>query len=118
MGKIERFNRTIENFLVELSLQKAQTLEELNHLFKAWLSEGYNNKPHSALNGKTPAEVFASDNTPLRFHDMETLTEAFFHEAERRVDKRRVDNRRVDKRRDQRAERRVRMRKISLRSAL
>ena len=86
-GKVERFNRTVENFLAELSLQKAQTLEELNLLFGAWLSEGYNHKPHSALNGKTPAEVFASDTAPLRFHSMETLTEAFLHEAERVVDK-------------------------------
>lgn len=86
-GKVERFNRTVENFLSELSLQKAQNLEELNKLFGAWLSEGYNNKPHSALNGKTPGEVFASDSTPLRFHSIETLRDAFYHEAERVVDK-------------------------------
>jgi transposase InsO family protein len=86
-GKVERFNRTVESFLSELSLQKVETLEELNRLFGAWLSEGYNNKPHSALNGKTPAEVFASDIAPLRFHSMETLCEAFLHEAERTVDK-------------------------------
>ena len=86
-GKVERFNRTVENFLAELSLQKAQTLEELNHLFGAWLSEGYNNKPHSALNEKTPAEVFASDSAPLRFHNIETLASAFLHEEERKVDK-------------------------------
>jgi transposase InsO family protein len=86
-GKVERFNRTVENFLAELSLQKAQTLEELNRLFSTWLSEGYNNKPHSALDGKTPAEVFTSDSTPLRFHNIEVLRDAFLHEAERRVDK-------------------------------
>jgi len=86
-GKVERFNRTVENFLGELSLQKAQTLEELNRLFSAWLSEGYNNKPHSALNGKAPMEVFAADSAPLRFHNMEELCDAFMHEAERVVDK-------------------------------
>ena len=86
-GKIERFNGTVENFLAELSLQKAQTLGELNHFFKAWLSEGYNHKPHSALNGKSPAEVYASDSAPLRFHSMEALTDAFLHEAQRKVDK-------------------------------
>ena len=86
-GKIERFNRTVENFLAEFSLQKAQTLEELNRLFSAWLSEAYNNKPHSALDGKTPAEVFASDAAPLRFSSFEALKEAFLHEAERTVDK-------------------------------
>jgi len=86
-GKVERFNRTVESFLAELSLQKAQTLEELNLLFGAWLSEGYNNKPHGALNGKTPAEEFACDCAPLRFHSIETLKDAFLHEAERVVDK-------------------------------
>ena len=86
-GKVERFNRTIESFLAELSLQNIQTLEELNRLFGAWLSEGYNHKPHSSLNGKTPAEIFASDNAPLRFHNMEILADAFLHEAERTVDK-------------------------------
>jgi transposase InsO family protein len=86
-GKVERFNRTVENFLAELSLQKVQTLSELNRLFEAWLSEGYNNKPHSSLDGKTPAEVFASDSAPLRFHTLEALADAFLHEAERVVDK-------------------------------
>ena len=86
-GKVERFNRTVEDFLAELSLQKAQTLSELNDFFGAWLSEGYNNKPHSALDGKTPAEVFALDTAPLRFHGIEVLRDAFLHEAERRVDK-------------------------------
>jgi hypothetical protein len=86
-GKVERFNKTVESFLAELSLQKVDTLEELNRLFSAWLSEGYNNKPHSALNEHTPAEVFSSDNAPLRFHSMEALCEAFLHEAERTVDK-------------------------------
>ena len=86
-GKIERFNRTIESFIAEMSLQKAQTLEELNSLFSAWLSEGYNNKPHSALNGESPAAVFAQDTTPLRFSSLEALKDAFLHEAERGVDK-------------------------------
>jgi transposase InsO family protein len=86
-GKVERFNRTVESFLSELSLQKANSLEELNGMFSAWLSEGYNNKPHSALDGKTPCEVFNSDSAPLRFHSMEALGDAFLHEAERVVDK-------------------------------
>jgi transposase InsO family protein len=86
-GKVERFNRTVESFLDELSLQKAQTLEELNRLFGAWLCEGYNHKPHGALNERTPVEVFTSDSAPLRFHNIETLRDAFLHEAERTVDK-------------------------------
>jgi hypothetical protein len=59
----------------------------LNRLFSAWLSERYNNKPHSALDGKTPSDAFASDSAPLRFSSIETLREAFLHETERTVDK-------------------------------
>jgi transposase InsO family protein len=86
-GKVERFNRTVESFLSELSLQKADSLDELNCMFSAWLSEGYNNRPHSSLDEKTPSEVFSSDNSPLRFHSIETLADIFLHEAERTVDK-------------------------------
>ena len=86
-GKVERFNRTVEEFLAEYGLQEAGTLNELNSLFRSWLSERYQHKPHSALNGKTPLETFAEDTTPLRFHSLETLRDAFLHEAERTVDK-------------------------------
>jgi transposase InsO family protein len=43
-GKIERFNLTVEEFLGEASLEKPQTLDALNALFRAWLSEGYNHR--------------------------------------------------------------------------
>lgn len=86
-GKIERFNRTVEEFLAEYALQEAGTLEGLNSLFRSWLSERYQHKAHGALNGKTPAEMFAEDTTPLRFHSLETLRDAFLHEGERTVDK-------------------------------
>lgn len=86
-GKIERFNRTVEEFLAEYALQEAGTLEGLNSLFRSWLSERYQHKAHGALNGKTPAEMFAEDATPLRFHSLETLRDAFLHEGERTVDK-------------------------------
>ena len=39
-GKIERFNRTVEEFLQEATLEKPQTLKQLNELFRVWLSEG------------------------------------------------------------------------------
>lgn len=86
-GKVERFNRTVEEFLEEAALQSPATLGELNALFRVWLSERYQHKPHSALGGKSPAEAFAQDTTPLRFHGLEALQHAFLHEAERVVDK-------------------------------
>ena len=86
-GKVERFNRTVEEFFAEVQLQKPQTVDELNSYFRTWLSERYQHKPHSALSGKTPAEAFAEDTTPLRFHSQEVLRQAFLHEETRQVDK-------------------------------
>lgn len=86
-GKIERFNRTVEEFLQEVALEKPQTLEQLNEFFRVWLSEGYNHRIHSSLSGKSPAQAFAQDNKPLRFPSPEALRDAFLWEAVRVVDK-------------------------------
>jgi len=86
-GKVERFNRTVEAFLAEVALNAPQTLGELNEHFRVWLSEAYHHVPHSSLDGKTPAETFARDETPLRFHRAEDLQDAFLWECERTVDK-------------------------------
>jgi putative transposase len=85
-GKIERFNRTVEEFLQEARLEKVQTLEQLNKLFRDWLSEGYNHKVHSALAGKSPAEAFSQDTKPLRFASPEVLRDAFLWEKNPKVD--------------------------------
>lgn len=86
-GKIERFNRTVEEFLQEAILEKLQTLEQLNKLFRDWLSEGYNHRAHSALSGKSPAEAFSQDTKPLRFSSPESLRDAFLWEKNPQVDK-------------------------------
>ncbi len=86
-GKIERWNRTVDEFLQEARLEKPQTLEQLNGLFRAWLSEGYNHRVHSALSGKSPAQAFTQDTKPLRFPSPEVLREAFLWEKTPRVDK-------------------------------
>jgi hypothetical protein len=86
-GKIERFNRTVEEFLQEAQLEKVETLEQLNKLFRDWLSEGYNHRVHSALNGKSPVQAFTQDTKPLRFSSPEVLREAFLWEKTPKVDK-------------------------------
>ena len=86
-GKIERWNRTAEEFLQEAQMEKPQTLEQLNKLFRAWLSEGYNHRVHSALSGKSPAQAFTQDTKPLRFPSPEALREAFLWEKTPKVDK-------------------------------
>jgi putative transposase len=86
-GKIERFNRTAEEFLQEAGLEKPRSLEQLNGLFRAWLSEGYNHREHSALSGKSPAQAFTQDAKALRFPGPEALKDAFLWEKTPKVDK-------------------------------
>jgi len=86
-GKIEIFMRRCEEFLAEMTLVKPKTLEQLNQLFGVWLEEGYNHHAHSALDGKTPAEVFVSDDHRLRYVRIAELQEAFLWEDKRKVDK-------------------------------
>lgn len=86
-GKIERWNRTVDEFIQEARLEKPQTIDQLNGLFRAWLSEGYNHRVHSALAGKSPAQAFAQDTKPLRFPSPEALMDAFLWEKTPRVDK-------------------------------
>lgn len=86
-GKIERWNRTADEFIQEANLEKPQTLEQLNGLFRAWLSEGYNHREHSALAGKAPAQAFTQDTKALRFPSPEALREAFLWEKTPKVDK-------------------------------
>ena len=81
-------NRDVQSFLNEVTLEKPKTLDRLNTWFQAWLSECHQNKPHSAL-GETisPETAYRSDSSALRFVDVETLTNAFLHSEERKVDK-------------------------------
>jgi putative transposase len=86
-GKIERWNRTMEEFLGEAQLEKPADLAALNQIFRAWLSEGYNQREHSALNGKSPAQAFSQDSKVVRFPSPEKLREAFLWEKNPTVDK-------------------------------
>lgn len=87
-GKVEKFNQTIDSFLRETALAKPQTLDKFNTLFCIWLEECYQNKPHSALDGKlSPAAAYQKDRKALKFLDQETVANAFLHSEERKVDK-------------------------------
>jgi putative transposase len=86
-GKIERWNRTADEFIREAYLEKPESLEQLNSLFRAWLAEGYNHKVHSALSGQSPAQAFTQDSKALRFCSPETLRDAFLWEKTPQVDK-------------------------------
>lgn len=87
-GKVERFNRVVDDFLQEVALEKPQTLDKLNDRFAVWLSECYQHRPHSALGENvTPESAFRSDPRPLRFVDPDVLAHAFLHVETRKVDK-------------------------------
>jgi putative transposase len=87
-GKVERFNRVIDSFLGEVALEKPNTLDRLNELFQVWLTECYQNKPHSALGEKiSPEMAYRSDRKAIRFIDPDVLTDAFLHCETRKVDK-------------------------------
>ena len=87
-GKTERFNRTVDSFLDEVSLMNVTSLAELNRYFNVWLTECYHQMPHCGLKDKmTPAACYHGSAEPLRFLPQETITAAFLHEEERKVDK-------------------------------
>ena len=87
-GKIEKYHQMIDNFLAESALEKPQSLDRLNELFRVWLEECYQNKPHSALeNNMSPVAAYSGDSQPIRFLDADTVADAFLHCEERKVDK-------------------------------
>jgi putative transposase len=86
-GKQERFNRTVDAFLNEAALEKPDSLDELNRLFWVWLEECYQNRPHSALEGKSPEAAYRSSKKALKFLAPEIIANAFLHCEERKVDK-------------------------------
>lgn len=87
-GKVERFNRVVDDFLREAALEKPKTLDKLNELFQVWLEECYQTKPHSSLaTNQSPETSYRSDKKALRFLSPETVANAFLHCEERKVDK-------------------------------
>lgn len=72
--------------LLKLRSTPPESIEELNKLFGAWLSECYHNKIHSAL-GTTPERAFKSESMPLNYPDESILANAFLHCETRKVNK-------------------------------
>ena len=86
-GNIERLMGRVDEFLAEMARVPVGSLEQLNDTFSVWLDAGYNTRPHSALDGRTPAAVFAADAQPIRPVDQQALHDAFRREETRKVDK-------------------------------
>lgn len=86
-GKIERFNRTVDEFLTESALKQPQTLQMLNDLLQIWIEQWYHKRPHDSLKGITPETAFKSDKRPLQFADPKLLVDAFRYTKCAKVDK-------------------------------
>jgi transposase InsO family protein len=86
-GKIERFNRTVEQFLDEAALLSCKTLDDYNKYFNVWLAECYHARKHGGLNGVTPETAYKTSKSPLRFTSPETVASAFLRVERRKVDK-------------------------------
>jgi transposase InsO family protein len=86
-GKQERWFRTLQmDFEARLVMDPVHTLEELNARLWRWIESEYHQRPHSALEGQTPAERFAQRALNLRTADPQTDWEALFlSRAQRRV---------------------------------
>jgi len=86
-GKIERFNRTVDEFLTEAALKQPETLNQLNELLQVWIEEWYHKRPHDGIKGLTPETAFKCDKRPLQFADPELLRDAFRYSRNGKVDK-------------------------------
>lgn len=78
-GKIERWFRTLQqDFEARLAIDPVHDLEELNRRLWQWIEREYHQRPHSALEGQTPAARFAQRALNLRTADPQTDWEALF----------------------------------------
>jgi hypothetical protein len=74
------------DFEARLILDPVHTLEELNARLWRWIESEYHQRPHSALEGQTPAERFAQSAVNLRTADSQTDWEGLFlSRTQRRV---------------------------------
>jgi transposase InsO family protein len=84
-GCIERMNSTLNKFLSEATLEKYQTLDELNANYDAWIDLYYNKRSHSSIKEGSPFHAFEVDSRPLRFIDNKIIKEAFSKRITRKV---------------------------------
>ena len=86
-GKVEALNKYLDKFVAEIKLKHPQSAAEVQHELDLWLSVFYQQKIHSALNGRSPEQAFRENRKELRFVTPDDLNFAFTLTEERLVDK-------------------------------
>jgi transposase InsO family protein len=101
-GKTEKFNQGANRFMEEFSLEREQTLSNLNRQFAVWLDEGYIHDSHEALkiterNPKTgeilseeevtPYQAYVRDPAKIQYVSSLECRDAFLWEESKKVDK-------------------------------
>jgi transposase InsO family protein len=103
-GKVEKYNRTVDEFMEEFKLEpaKAKTLPTLNKKFSAWMDEGYTHSPHEALKleerdpstgellserKRTPYQAYVEDPAKVSYVSSIECRDAFMWEVGRTADK-------------------------------
>lgn len=87
-GKVERFNRTASQDLLR-HLDRAADIDPdcsaLERRITHYVHEIYNQRPHAALDGKTPKNRFFEDPLPLNFPEPNRFEDAFVVTRYRKV---------------------------------
>jgi len=87
-GKIERFNRTVQEDLIRhlTAPDVDPDCRALELRFEHYLKRGYGTRVHSALKGRSPQEAFESDERPLRpYADLDAIRRHLFVSVTRLV---------------------------------
>lgn len=86
-GKIERYFNTVRmRFLSALRSDDLSSIDALNLAYEDWLEKDYQKKAHSALNGKTPHQMFIDGIDKVRLvTDRKQLSENFLLRVSRKV---------------------------------
>jgi hypothetical protein len=101
-GKVEKYNRKVDEFLREFGLECKKTLSALCKKFNVWMDEGYTHDAHDALTiielepdtgriasekKRTPYQAYIEDPTKVRYVSSLECRDAFLWEETRTVDK-------------------------------
>ena len=84
-SKIERWFSTVRmKFLASVDMRDFQDIDSFRNAFAAFVT-GYNQTPHSSLNGCSPQDRFFQEPQLIRRISEETIRHSFLLEEERRV---------------------------------